>query len=82
MGSDYSKLYAFKLLFVNPDIYTLELLDSIPISGVGQLSVGDFDGDGRDEVVLSSKGITVFDFDGGFLIYKYNFPYGGYLEIG
>ncbi len=84
MGWDYSELYVFKLLFVDPDnyTYTLELLDSISISAVGELSVGDFDGDGRDEIVLSLQGITVFDFDGGLLIYKYNFPYGGYLEIG
>jgi len=83
MGSDYSKLCVFQFLFVDPDnyIYQLEPLNSIPISGVDKLTVGDVDGDGIDEIVLGFKGITVFDFESGNLKETYNFPYEGYLTV-
>lgn len=62
---------------------TYVIRDSISCSGVGTLSVGDIDHDGKDEIVVGTvHGITVFDFDNGRLKYTYSFPYGGYVEIG
>lgn len=50
-------------------------------NGVAQLSVGDIDNDGLDEIIAASHGITIFEYVNGVLTEKFNCAYGGYLEI-
>ena len=50
-------------------------------SEVAQLSVGDIDNDGIDEIVAASHGITIFEYVDGVLIKTFNCAYGGYIEI-
>jgi hypothetical protein len=49
--------------------------------GVAQLSVGNIDNDGRDEIAATSQGIKVFEYVNGVLTETFNCAYGGYLEI-
>jgi len=72
-------IYVFEYDFVKD---TYPIIDSISVSGVGRLEVGDLDNDGKDEIASSGKGITVFDFIDCLLKYTYNFPHAYYLEIG
>ena len=46
------------------------------------LSVADLDGDEKDEIVSSTQGITVYEFDNDDQLVKtYNSVFGGYLKI-
>lgn len=76
-ASDTSVIYVFKYY----QTY-LEVVDSIPVDGVVKISLGDVDHDGVEEIVAGTDGITVFKFLNGILSFVYNFPRGGYLEIG
>jgi len=78
-GTNDDMIYVFEYDFVN-DSY--EIIDSIACAGVECISVGDVDGDGVDEIVVATEGITVFKIIDGLLKRVYNFLYGGYLEIG
>ncbi|MGB6866717.1 MAG: VCBS repeat-containing protein, partial [Candidatus Aminicenantaceae bacterium] len=72
-------LYIFKYTGENK----YQIVNSIARDGadVG-LSVADFDGDGKDEIVSSTQGITVYEFDdSNQLVKTYNSVFGGFLKI-
>lgn len=72
-------LYIFKYTGENK----YQIVNSIARDGadVG-LSVVDLDGDGKDEIVSSTQGITVYEFDDlDQLVKTYNSVFGGYLKI-
>ncbi|MGB3863784.1 MAG: VCBS repeat-containing protein [Candidatus Aminicenantaceae bacterium] len=72
-------LYIFKYTGENK----YQIVNSIARDGadVG-LSVADFDGDGKDEIVSSTQGITVYELDDfDQLVKTYNSVFGGFLKI-
>lgn len=79
VDANLNRIYIYKYDMIN-NTYFLE--DSVNCTGgVAQLSVGDIDSDGIDEIVATSQGIKVFEYVDGELIETFNCAYGGHLEI-
>lgn len=82
-------LYIFDLVLVDPYKYTyrLDLVDSMELDpGVGELSVGDVDNDGKAEIIVSFNScplgrMRVFEYIGGQLEKTYSSIYGRRLKI-
>jgi hypothetical protein len=83
-GAPDNRIYVYRLVLTDPDSYVFdwEMLDSISVMVVNEISAGDVDGDGNDEIVSWTDGISVYDFDDGFIILTYYFDEGARLEIG
>jgi hypothetical protein len=79
VDANLNRIYIYKYDKVN-NTYFLEASVNCT-GGVAQLSVGDIDNDGRDEIVAASQGIKVFEYVDGELIETFNCAYGGHLEI-
>jgi len=87
VGEGEDTLYIFDLVLVDtgPENYTyrLDLIDSIMLDRpVGELSVGDVDNDGKDEIVVRVSGrMDVYEYEGGILEKTYSSVYGRQIKV-
>lgn len=79
-SGEINMVYVFKY---NESTMTYEMIASASCArGVETLATGDLNNNNKDEIAVGCSGVTVFKFINGFLEFIYNFPSGGYLEIG
>ncbi len=75
------KLYVYDLVWNGSDYELIPVTEKVLARSGSRFAIGDIDGDGKDEIVVTGDGGTVYDFENGVLSETYNALFIGNAKI-